>query len=175
MRIVGIDASTQRSGIALFEDSYYITHTLIDLHKEKDIMKRIPHMINEICAKLDAYKPDKILMEETMLSTNIDTLKKLAYLAGGVMAYAHKNNIDFELLLPTEWRKEIGLQQSKKIKREVLKQEAIEAVLKEYKINVSDDEAESILIARSGFNLQKINIKKECTTKKNDADEGIDI
>lgn len=173
MRIVGIDASTQRSGVALFEDSNYKTHTLIDLHKEKDIMSRIPHMINEICAKLDEYKPDKILMEETMLSTNIDTLKKLAYLAGGIMAYAYKNNIDFELLLPTEWRKTVGMSQSKKIKRETLKEEAIQAVLQEYKINVTDDEAESILVARSGFDLPKIKLAKN--TNENSADDGIDI
>lgn len=169
MKIAGIDASTQKSGIALFEDSNYIKHTLIDLHNEKDTKVRIPRMINEVCTKLDEYKPDKILMEETVLSSNIDTLKKLAYLAGGIMAYAYKNNIEFKLLLPTEWRKKVGLQQSKKIKRDVLKQEAIKAVLEEYKINVTDDEAESILVARSGFDLPKINITV------NDADDGIDI
>lgn len=170
MKIVGIDASTQRSGVALFEDGNYKTHTLIDLHKEKDIMARIPHMINEIYNCLDKYKPDKILMEETVLSSNTDTLKKLAYLAGGIMAYAYKNDIEFKLLLPTEWRKKIGLKQSKKIKREVLKEEAIKTVLQEYKINVTDDEAESILIARSGFDLPKI-----IMTNENNADEGIDI
>lgn len=170
MRIVGIDASTQKSGIAIFENGKYITHTLIDLHKEKDIMVRIPCMINEICAKLDEYRPDKILLEETVLSSNTDTLKKLAYLAGGIMAYAYKNNIEFQLLLPTEWRKRIGMSQSKKIKRETLKAEAIKTVLQEYKINVTDDEAESILIARSGFDLPKININ----TENNDVD-GIDI
>ena len=47
-RIMGIDASTQKSGVAIFQDGQYITHALIDLHKEKDIMTRIPHMINEI-------------------------------------------------------------------------------------------------------------------------------
>lgn len=170
MRIIGIDASTQKSGVAIFEDGQYITHTLIDLHKEKDIMTRIPHMINEICKKLEEYKPDKILMEETVLSSNTDTLKKLAYLAGGIMSYAYSNNIEFELLLPTVWRKRIGLQQSKNVKRAILKEEAVKAVLQEYKINVTDDEAESILIARSGFDLPKIKIDI-----KEIADDGIDI
>ena len=174
-RIMGIDASTQKSGVAIFQDGQYITHALIDLHKEKDIMTRIPHMINEIYAKIDEYKPNKILMEETVLSSNTDTLKKLAYLAGGIMAYAYKNDIDFHLLLPTEWRKRIGLKQSKKIKREILKEEAIKAVLQEYKIKVTDDEAESILIARSGFDLPKINIIAEGAIKENNADDGIDI
>jgi hypothetical protein len=83
------------------------------------------------------------------------------------MAYAYKNNIEFELLLPSVWRKRIGLKQNKNIKRAALKEEAVQAVLQEYKINVTDDEAESVLIARSGFDLPKIKI--------NIADNGIDI
>ena len=67
-----------------------------------------------------------------------------------------KNNINFEFSLPTHWRKKIGLSQSNKIKRDVLKAEAISAVQQEYGIDVTDDEAESILISRSGFDLPKI-------------------
>ena len=36
MRIVGIDASTNITGIAVFEDGKYTTHTLVDLHKIKN-------------------------------------------------------------------------------------------------------------------------------------------
>jgi hypothetical protein len=47
------------------------------------------------------------------------------------------------------------------VKREVLKAEAIAAVKQEYGIDVTDDEAESILIARSGFGLPKIVIQED--------------
>ena len=162
MKIVGIDASTNRTGICLFQDKEYVAHTLIDCHKEKDAMKRIPMMANMICKYLDEIDDiDVIIIEKSVLKSNIDTLQKLSNLAGAIMLYAYQHNIKFENPVPSEWRRKIGLEQSKNVKREVLKLEAIRAVRQEYGMDVSDDEAESILISRSGFDLPKINIKAE--------------
>ena len=162
MRICGIDASTNATGISIFEDGKYIRHTLIDLHKVKDAYQRIPMMANKICEYLDSAAPvDVIIMEKSILKTNIDTVQKLSNLAGAVMLYAYQNNIEFKHPVPSGWRKIVGLQQSSKIKREVLKLEAVKAVSQEYGIDVTDDEAESILLARSGFDLPKIKIKAE--------------
>lgn len=161
MRIAGIDASTNKTGIAIFQDSKYIKHTLIDLHKIKDSTQRIPKMMTAICEYLGKHKVDKIIMEESMLTTNASTMKMLSNIAGAVMYYAASHDITFEFTLPTHWRKKIGLSQSNKIKRDVLKAEAIQAVKQEYNIDVTDDEAESILIARSGFDLPKITITED--------------
>ena len=100
----------------------------------------------------------KILMEETVLNSNVDTIKKLAYLAGGVMFYAYRHNVPFELVLPSQWRKAAGLQQGAKVKREVLKLESMQAVKVAYGLEVGDDASDAILIARSAFDLPKINI-----------------
>ena len=72
-----------------------------------------------------------------------------------------KNDIVFNHPFPSEWRAKIGIEQSKKIKRETLKEEAILAVKNEYGINVNDDVAEAILIARSAFDLPKVNVSDE--------------
>ena len=145
-----------------------MSHTLIDCHKEKDAMKRIPMMANKICEYLDEVDDiDVIIMEKSILKTNIDTVQKLSNLAGAVMLYAYQHNIKFENPVPSVWRKKVGLEQSKNVKREVLKLEAIKAIKQEYDMDVSDDEAESILLARSGFDLPKINIKAQ------DVDEDI--
>lgn len=156
MVIAGIDASTNKTGIAIFQDGKYVEHTLIDLHKIKESSERIPKMMVAICGYLDEHKIDKIIMEESMFTSNISTVKMLSNIAGAVMCYAVKNGIEFEFALPTHWRKKIGLSQSNKIKREVLKEEAIAAVKQEYGMDLTDDECESILIARSGFDLPKI-------------------
>lgn len=162
MKIIGIDASTNKTGICTFCDGKYITHTLIDCHKEKDVTKRIPMMSNKICEYLDSIdNVDVIIMEKSVLRSNVDTVQKLSAIAGAVMLYAYQHNIKFENPVPSEWRKKIGLEQSKNVKREVLKLEAIKAVQQEYGIEVTDDEAESILLARSGFDLPKINIRVE--------------
>ena len=161
MIICGIDASTNCTGIAIFEDGKYITHTLIDLHKIKDSAERMPKMMHEICKCLSQYKIDKIIMEESILKTNVDVVKKLAYVAGAIMFYALKHNIPFEFALPVQWRKRIGLQQGKTVPRDVLKAEAIQAVKQEYNMSLTDDESEAILIARSGFDLPKIDITQD--------------
>ena len=158
-RICGIDASSNKTGIALFEDSKYIEHTLIDLHKIKDIDKRIPMMIDEICKYIYKVRPDKIIMEETVMSSNASTLKKLSYLAGGIMFYAYRKGIEFELVIPSAWRRMVGLEQSPKVQRAALKLESMQAVKMEYGLDVPDDVSDAILIARSGFDLPKIDIK----------------
>jgi Holliday junction resolvasome RuvABC endonuclease subunit len=161
MVIAGIDRSTNMSGVSIMEDGKLKFYTLIDLHKEKDAMKRIRMMLLKICEILELHDIDAIYMEKAFNKSNTDTTMKLANLAGGIMLYCAQNNIEFNHPLPTEWRKKIGLQQGKGIKRETLKAEAIAAVKQEYGIDVNDDVAESILLARSVFDLPKINITED--------------
>lgn len=158
MRIAGIDASSNKTGIAIFEDGKYVEHILIDLHKNKDPDTRIPKMMVEICKYLKTHRVDKIIMEKSMMKNNIDTVQKLSQIAGAVMLYAATKNMQFQFVYPSEWRKTVGLQQSTQIKREVLKEEAMRAVKQEYDMELTDDECEALLIARSGFDLPKIEV-----------------
>ena len=161
MLIAGIDGSTNSTGISIMRDGKLEFYDLVDLHKEKDTMKRIQKMLLQVCNILDRYKLDAIYMEKSVLRNNVDTVQKLANLAGGMMLYCAKNNIEFNHPLPPEWRKKIGIKQSSKIKRETLKEQAILAVKNEYGINVNDDIAEAILISRSAFDLPKIDISED--------------
>jgi Holliday junction resolvasome RuvABC endonuclease subunit len=159
MRIIGVDASSNKTGISVFQDGEYIEHTLIDLHKIKEPDKRIPKMMLEICKYIKKHGADKIIMEKSMMKNNIDTVQKLSQIAGAVMLYAATKSMEFQFVYPSEWRKKIGLQQSTQITREMLKEEAVQAVKQVYDMDVTDDEAESILIARSGFDLPKIEVE----------------
>lgn len=156
MIVAGIDASSNKTGIAIFEDGKYVEHTLIDLHNIKDSTERVPKMMLAICEYLEKHDINKIVMEESMLTTNAATMKMLSSIAGAVMYYAASHNIRFQFELPTAWRKKVGLVQSNKVKREELKAEAMAAVQQEYGLRLTNDEAEAILIARSGFELPKI-------------------
>lgn len=161
MVVCGIDGSTNSTGISIMSDGELKFYTLIDLHKEKNAMKRIQQMLLKICEVLDQYDIDAIYMEKSVLKSNVDTVQKLANLAGGIMLYCAQNNIEFNHPVPSEWRAKIGIKQSKKIKREVLKEEAILAVKKEYGLNVNDDVAEAILLTRSAFDLPKIEFSED--------------
>lgn len=161
LTVAGIDASTNKTGISVMSDGELIYYTLIDLHTEKDSMKRIKKMLSSICNILDKYSIDEIHMEKAFNKQNIDTTMKLANLSGGVMMYCAQNDIKFVHPMPSEWRSIIGLAQGSKVKRDVLKEEAIKAVKDEYGIDVNDDVAESVLICRSAFNLPKIKITED--------------
>lgn len=161
MRVAGIDGSTTSTGIAIMEDGKLIFRTLVDLKKDKDTMRRIRRMLLKICEILDEYKPNVVYMEKSIMKTNIDTTQKLSNLAGGMMLYCALHDIEFVHPMPSEWRARIGIEQSKKIKRETLKEEAILAVKNEYGINVNDDVAEAILLARSAFDLPKVNVTED--------------
>ena len=161
MIVAGLDCSTKMTGISIMQNGELKFYTLIDIHKEKDVMKRISTMLLKICEVLDQYNVDAIYMEKAFSKQNVDTTMKLANLAGGVMLYCSQHDIEFNHPLPSEWRAKIGIQQSNKIKRDVLKEEAIAAVKREYGIDVNDDVAEAILIARSAFDLPKINITED--------------
>lgn len=161
MKVIGIDASTNKTGLAVFQNSKYVEHTLIDLHKIKNSNERIPKMMIAICDYLSKHEVDKIIMEESMMTNNISTVKMLASIAGAIMYYAASRNIEFQLDLPSAWRKRVGLTQGRSVKRDILKAEAIAAVKQEYGMDLTDDECESILIARSGFDLPKIVLVNE--------------
>ena len=161
MIVAGIDASTKMSGISIMNDGKLEFYTLVDLHKEKDAMIRIREMLLKICNILDRYSIDEVYMEKSILKTNVDTVQKLSNLAGGIMLYCAQNDIIFNHPLPSQWRAKIGIQQSSKIKRDVLKAEAVAAVQQEYGIDVNDDVSEAILIARSAFDLPKIEITED--------------
>lgn len=161
MRIAGIDGSTKNTGVSIMQDGELEFYTLIDFHKEKDAMLRIQNMWIEICKVLDQYDIDAVYMEKSIDKKNIDTLQKLSYLAGGMMFYCVQRGIKFINPFPAEWRAKIGIIQSNKIKRDMLKAEAIIAVKKEYGIDVGDDVAESALIARSAFDLPPIEFTED--------------
>lgn len=164
MVVAGVDASTKATGLSIMQDGELIYHTLftIDPRKEPDAEKRVKIMLINICAVLDNYDIDVLCMEKAIgKGGNVDTVIKLAYLSGGMSLYCIQNDIEFNNPTPSMWRKIVGISQGRGIKRDVQKAEAIKAVKDEYGVDEGDDVAESILIARSAFDLPKLNITED--------------
>lgn len=149
MRVAGIDAATVRTGMSLFADNKLDKYELIDLHRDKNADKRIPIMQNTIEDVLDDWEPDLVCIEDSWQGRNADTDKKIAYIIGAVMAYCNRNNIRFEKMYPSEWRRKVGIAQGKK-KREELKQASIDYVKARFGVDVSDDVADAICVGYAG-------------------------
>lgn len=161
MLVAGIDASTTATGVSIMRDGELVCYKLIiiDSKKVKDAYKRIKEMFVKIVKILDQYDVDKIYMEKAICKGgNVDVTIKLAYLSGGISLYCVQRDIEFYNPLPSEWRKLVGIPNGRGVKRDAQKEMAIKVVKDEYGINVNDDIAESILIARSAFDLPKIDI-----------------
>lgn len=151
MTVAGLDASSNHTGISLFQNGLYVTHKLIDEHANKNTYNRISNMMIDIIHTLQEYNPDHIIMEECILKTNVQTVKILSYIAGSVMGWAAINNVGFQFTLPSQWRKLVGIKQNNQTTRKQLKEQAVEMVRHKYNLSVNDDVAESILIAESFF------------------------
>ena len=164
MLVAGIDASTTATGVSLLRDGELIYYELIaiDSKKEKDAYKRVQEMLTRICAILDRYDVDKVYMEKAICKGgNVDITIKLAYLSGGMYLYCTQNNIEFNNPAPSTWRARTGIPNGRGILRADQKAYAIKAVKEEYDLDVGDDVAESILLARSAFNLPKLQLVEE--------------
>ena len=164
VQVAGIDASTTATGICIMKNNQVVYRELIaiDSKKEKDAYKRIKQMLIRICAILDKYDVDAVYMEKAICKGgNVDVTIKLAYLSGGISLYCIQNDIDFHNPNPPEWRKRVGITNGRGVKRETQKAEAIKAVFDTYGIKANDDVCEAILIARSAFDLPKIEIAED--------------
>lgn len=147
-RVIGIDSSTRRTGMALFVDGQYSRHTLIDLSKSnEDTDARMNIMGRNILLVLNEWKPDTVFIEEPNGSGgNIDNFRKLSEIIGIVRGWCIENRVAYHECKPSVWRKNVGIEQGKK-KRPELKDESIKFVFEKYGIEVGDDEADSICIA----------------------------
>ena len=112
-------------------------------------------MAKGIWETLNTFFPDVVFIEETYMAQNAQTTKILTKLQGVVYAWCLVNNAKFYTIRPTQWRKALGFVQNKNVKRKELKQQSIDYVGKNYRLKVTDDEADAICIADAAIKILK--------------------
>lgn len=155
IRLVSIDGSTQKTGIAYFCNGEYVEHVLLDFSKDKNMENRFESMSKAIWQKLDEYRPNIIYIEETYMANNPQTSKILTRLQGVIYAWCINNTCEFNTIRPTSWRKQLNFQQGKNVKREQLKKQSLQYILDNYGLEVTDDEADAICIADAVLKMFK--------------------
>ena len=63
--LVGIDGSSNKTGMAVIRNGKLIRYILLDYHRYKDSDIRITEMVNGIVDVLEKYSPDVIYYEDT--------------------------------------------------------------------------------------------------------------
>ena len=148
VRIIGVDASTSRTGLSLFEDGKLVKYKVIDLKNIKNADVRIPQMMVGIADVLHRWNGDSLYVEDSWCAANVEVTKMLSNIIGAIMYVCESTGCGFNKFRPNEWRKVVGLTLGKK-KRAELKAEAIQYVKETYGMEVGDDEAEAICIGEA--------------------------
>lgn len=146
LRVLSLDASTNKTGWCIMENGKYIESGIIDLHTDKDGEHRLCSMMKEIGVLIKKKAPDKVVLEETTMSANARTLRILAQLGGWVKGYCYVKGIPLEMIYPSSWRSLVGIKEGSKVKRENLKEQAIETCKMQIGIELPEDIAEASLI-----------------------------
>lgn len=153
-KLVSIDSSTKKTGMALFIDGELKEYTLLDHEKVRDVDVRMNLMIRDILEKLQEWKPDIVYIEEPKgEGQNVAMVKKLSEIIGAVRAWCVWKNREYFEIQPSQWRKWCGIPQGRGVKREVLKAAAMDFVKKHFGIDTNDDTADSICIGVSSINF----------------------
>lgn len=146
-RMVSIDSSTNKTGMALYINGELNDYGLIDLSSSSlDIEPRIFEMGGKMLKALNIWKPEVVYIEQPQgHGRNVSMVRKLSELIGFAKAWAYLNDAYIEEVPPSVWRKYLGIEQGRKTRNE-LKEASINAVKDIYGINVIDDIADAINI-----------------------------
>lgn len=156
MKILAFDQSTIRTGWALFEDGHLKESGVYDIHKIKDERERSYLMYQFIYEIALNKQPDKVVAEAVSLQNpNVRTIVELARVQGLIRAASYHLPFltDVVFYEPAQWRKTVGIQTGRGIKRAELKKASMQMVAERYNKQVSDDEADAILMGQAACSL----------------------
>jgi Holliday junction resolvasome RuvABC endonuclease subunit len=154
MRILSFDQSTRVTGWSIFDDRQYVASGVIDLHKIKDTDERSKQMAVEICKVIENAKPNCVIIEEVQQQSNVSTVIKLARIQGVAIGFCAAHNIELHILTPSRWRSVLGYKQGPKVKREDLKQQSLDFVKTQLKLDIeSEDENEACAINEAAHRI----------------------
>ena len=66
-----------------------------------------------IQSRIKNNRPDLVVIEDVALQSSPKTLIQLAQLQGAIMGVCELNNIPYEIIKPSEWRKILGFKQGR--------------------------------------------------------------
>lgn len=152
-KILSLDTSTSSTGWAYFENGKYVKSGIIDLKKNKNTNVRLKQMIAEIYGCIDYYSPTAIVIETPVVVRNPQVQRILTMIFGAVYGKCVVDNIEWQELRPTQWRKYVKSENEKlPRKREELKVWSVDKVKDVFGVDVSDDESDAILIGQAYYN-----------------------
>lgn len=148
-KFVSIDGATNKTGMALFINGKLSDYCIIDKSSVKDPKQRISDMCKNVLEVLKTWKPQSVRIEYPQGQMNVTVTGMICQILGAVRAYCVFHDCDYSDVMPSVWRKHLGIKQGAKIKRDELKKQSIDLVKQYFDMDVSDDLADAICIGIS--------------------------
>ena len=159
-KLCSFDTSSSATGWCIYINGEYQKSGVFDLNEFKDTSEeRLKYMCTLILNFLDKEKPDLVVAEMTVVSRNAAGQRLLTMILGVVYCWCIQNDVYFEMLRPTEWRKLIS-DEKKGRKNKELKAWSKAKVKELFGIDVGDDESDAVLVGMALINKYK-NIEGE--------------
>lgn len=154
MKILSFDQSSTISGYCLYEAGKIITSGFIDKHKIKNSDERVMEMGVAICKKIKELEPDFVTIEHIQNQNSIKTVILLARLQGFIIGWCYTHKMRIEIMEPAKWRSELAFKQGPRVKREELKQQAMDYVKERFGVDdCPEDQSEAICMSVAASKL----------------------
>ena len=154
-KILAFDQSTKISAYSVFINNEYVESGYIDLHKIKDTSERIRAMGVELGKVIEKYQPDKVVLEEVAQQSNPLTLKLLARIQGVIIGFCAAHDIETYIIEPSKWRSALEFKIGAGVKRQELKDQAIQYVKNTYGLELTEDQCEALCINEAAHKIYK--------------------
>lgn len=150
-KLLSLDTSSSCSGWSIFLNGEYSKSGVFNLKKIKSSDERFKEMCTILLYTLNTEQPDIVGIEMTVVTRNAAVQRLLTMILGVVYGWCVIHNVEFIMLRPTEWRALIS-SEKKGRKRDELKKWSMDKVKTLFGKDVSDDEADAILIGQAIIN-----------------------
>lgn len=156
MKILALDQSLQTTGWAVFDNSNndFIAYDHFTIQSNKPIEHRLYMIWSKLSELHSLYDFDKIYFEDIQMQRgNALTFKKLAYVQATIMLWCYNMNISYEIFSASHWRKILKDTFGVAFGRSRAEQKAAATafVKKRFNADVTEDEADAILIGLSAL------------------------
>ena len=144
-RVVGFDNASHKMGVAIFDDGKLVYYSLLEFNNGTATQRllKIRQLLEDVI--LPAWEPDYVQIEDIQHQNSYATYEVLIKLVGIFEMASDRFGLPFSKDRSSVWRSHFGIN---KRERKLEKGLAIKRVKNMYNIDVNDDVAEAILIAK---------------------------
>lgn len=148
-KLLSLDTSTASTGWALYINGKYIESGCIKIEK---VQNKLSAMVSRLFFLIETKHPDAIIVEEMVVVRNPQVARNLTMILGALYGKCIEENIEWQTLRPTEWRKLVD-PGKKPITRKELKEWSKQKAKELFGIDANDDVSDAILIGQAYINL----------------------